>query len=129
MDAAACSAVADSAWNDVTAAVSAFENKQWGRGVSDLAGAVSRTAQAVSKCGVSELARILEDTASKLGDSALATSIIKAGKATAIVTRTGKEWCAYVLLAKLSSMSLLQVLMLYPLGGVPHHPTRGRWRL
>ena len=63
------------------------------------------------------------------GDSALATSIIKAGKATAIVTRTGKEWCAYVLLAKLSSMSLLQVLMLYPLGGVPHHPTRGRWRL
>ena len=62
------------------------------------------------------------------GCVALSTSIIKSGHATAIVTRTGCEWGAYVLLQRLSSLSLLEVLLLYPMGGVPPHPTRGKWR-
>jgi hypothetical protein len=74
-DFAQCSSDADSAWAHMESAVSDFERKSWGPGVSNLASAVSMTAKAVSDCGVSDLAKILEDTATKLGDSALATEI------------------------------------------------------
>ena len=49
---------------------------------------------------------------------ALGTSIVKSGKATAIVTRIGKSVGVYLLLSRLSSLSLLEMLMLYPCGGV-----------
>ncbi len=59
---------------------------------------------------------------------ALATSIVKSGKATAVVTRTGQSSFAYQLLSRLSSLSLAEVLMLYVMGGVPVHPTQ-QWRV
>jgi len=51
---------------------------------------------------------------------ALSTSIVTSGKATAIVTRTGKCSGAYLLLSRLSSLSLLEVVALYVMGGGPH---------
>ena len=74
-DFAQCAGDADAAWNSVEAAVQAFERKSWVSGADDLASAVSRAAKAVSDCGVEQLAKILEDTATKLGDSALAVEI------------------------------------------------------
>ena len=59
---------------------------------------------------------------------ALATSIVKSGKATAVVIRTGQSSLAYQLLSRLSSLSLADVLMLYVMGGVPPHPTH-QWRV
>ena len=51
---------------------------------------------------------------------ALSTSIVTSGKAIAIVTRTGKCSVAYLLLSRLSSLSLLEVVALYFMGGGPH---------
>jgi hypothetical protein len=74
-DFAQCSSDADEAYLHLKSAVSDFELKSWGAGVSNLASAVSMTAKAVGDCGVSDLAKILEDTATKLGDKSLATEI------------------------------------------------------
>lgn len=74
-DFAQCSSDADSAWSHMESAVQQFENHEYGYGVEDLASAISQSAKAINACGVSDLAKILEDTATKLGDSALATKI------------------------------------------------------
>lgn len=49
---------------------------------------------------------------------ALATSIVLRGKATAIVTRTGADGGAFNLLLRMSSLSLVEVLLLMCMGGV-----------
>jgi len=53
-----------------------------------------------------------------LGAVALGTSIVKGGKATAIVKRIGKNVGVYLLLSRLSSLSLCEMLLLNPLGRV-----------
>ena len=74
-DFAECAADADLALHDVEAAVRAFETTRWAEGAKDLAAAIKGTAKAVSDCGVQQLAEILEDTATQLGASSLATEI------------------------------------------------------
>jgi len=74
-DFAQCSSDADDAWTDLQGAVTHFEDKLYESGVDLLASAVSSAAKAINDCGVSDLAKILEDTATKLGDNALATEI------------------------------------------------------
>jgi len=55
---------------------------------------------------------------SGVGAVALGTSIVKGGKATAIVKRIGTKIGVYLLLSRLSSLSLFEMLLLYPLGRV-----------
>jgi len=98
-DFAQCASDADAAWNSVEAAVSAFERKSWESGANDLASAISRTAKAVDDCGVQQLAKILEDTATKLGDAALATEIgnvvsllVEGADVTDLLTKTAADF-------------------------------------
>jgi len=74
-DFTACSADLDSAWTGVPAAISAFQHGNWTGGVKDLAGALTALASSVNGCGVTSLAQILEDTASKLGQPTIAADI------------------------------------------------------
>jgi len=70
-----CSGKADNAWYDIENAMSRFESGSLGQAVGYLAQGVQELAGAVSACDIPELAQILEDTAKKLGGSAVSAEI------------------------------------------------------
>jgi hypothetical protein len=71
----ACSADLDKAWGDVTQALAQFKTKQWVNGLKDLSSALATMADGVTACGIPDLAKILEDTATKLGANQTAAEI------------------------------------------------------
>jgi len=74
-DFAQCSSDLDASWNFVESAIESFELKRWGAGVENVAKFLSRVGSAVGDCGVQDLGKIAEQTATKLGDGAVATEI------------------------------------------------------
>jgi len=74
-DFAACSKDIDGSWEDIEGAIAQFESKKYVEGLEQLGRAVASLASGVSDCGATDLAKILEDVATKLGDPAAATAI------------------------------------------------------
>ena len=65
-DFAACSSDADNAFVQIEDAASAISQKNYLAGAHDLANSVAYFAKAVSSCGVSDVAKTLEDAATSL---------------------------------------------------------------
>jgi hypothetical protein len=59
-----------------------LEQKQWVSGLKSFGRALKDIADAVSTCGVQDLAKIIEDAATKLGDDAVAQVV---GKSTQVL--------------------------------------------
>jgi hypothetical protein len=70
-----CSKDVDGAWGDLTDAIADFEQKDYAGGVEKLGAVMADLAHAVSGCGVTDLAKVLEEVATQLGDAPLATAI------------------------------------------------------
>jgi len=74
-DFSACTADIDGAWSDLSFALEDFGKKDYTDGVQKLAQTMVQLADGVKGCGITDLGKILEDMATKLGDGALATEI------------------------------------------------------
>jgi hypothetical protein len=74
-DFGACSADIDGTWTDVEQAIQDLKNKDYTGGLVSLGKALTAIAHSVSDCGATQLAKILEDTATKLGDPTAASAI------------------------------------------------------
>lgn len=70
-----CAPQLDQAWSDMSGAINSFEHKDISGGISQLGKALKDVSNAVNQCGISELASVLEDTASKLGANGVASKI------------------------------------------------------
>ena len=77
-----CAPTIDESFADFEKAISAMEQKQWVSGLKSFGSALKDIADAVSACGVQDLAKIVEDAATKLGDDAVANVV---GKSTQIL--------------------------------------------
>jgi hypothetical protein len=74
-DFAACSQDIDGAWTDISGAIEQFKSKKYADGLVMLGKALTTLANGVTDCGATDLAKILEDVATKLGDPSVATDI------------------------------------------------------
>jgi len=70
-----CTHDIDGAWSDLAAALGDFKQKKYVDGLLKLGGTMTDLAHAVNGCGVTDLGKILEEMATKLGDAPLATAI------------------------------------------------------
>jgi len=71
----ACSHDVDAAGSDFALAVQQLEAKNWSAGVADLGKSITALSTGVTGCGLTQLAKVLEDTASKLGAPTVAAEI------------------------------------------------------
>eukprot|EP00937_MAST-01D_sp_MAST-1D-sp2_P006994 g6994.t1 len=71
----ACGADVDSAWYDLTYFTRDVHSKDYKSALSHLGQFMAKLANSVTDCGVPDLAKALEDTATRLGDDSLATEI------------------------------------------------------
>ena len=62
----------DESFADFEKAVAALEQKQWVSGLKSFGSALKDIADAVSDCGVQDLAKIIENAATQMGDDAIA---------------------------------------------------------
>jgi len=77
-DFTACAPEVDAAWNSIPTAVRHFETNTvegMEQGLASMATFVADAAQAITKCGVSDVGAILEATAQKLGGNTTATEL------------------------------------------------------
>lgn len=77
-DFTACAADLDNAWQTIPTAMRLFEAggaENIKKGMAQIGGFLTQSAEAVGNCGISDLGDILEDTATKLGDKGVATDI------------------------------------------------------
>jgi len=70
-----CASDLDDAWNSVPTAIRLFQAKKWVNGVNELSTLLTSLATGVQDCHLSELATVLENTATKLGSQAAAAAI------------------------------------------------------
>jgi hypothetical protein len=70
-----CTHDIDGAWDDLTVALQDFRAKKYVNGLQKLGNTMADLANAVNGCGATDLGKILEDMATKLGDAPLATAI------------------------------------------------------
>lgn len=81
-DYAHCAPKIDESFADFEKAISALEQKQWVAGLKSFGSGLKDMADAVTDCGVSDFATIIEDAAKKLGDDAVANIV---GEATQVL--------------------------------------------
>jgi hypothetical protein len=74
-DFAACSKDIDAAWTDMEDSIQQFKSKNYSNGLKALGQTLTTLATGITDCGATDLAKILESVATKLGDPQAATAI------------------------------------------------------